>query len=199
VQLAKTALGKPVLTDGESERPSISFTCSGSLIWAATCACDAEIGVDAEGPTEFTGDSPLHRISTIDEYAAVGFAARGDKSEAAALLWSVKESYVKALGCGFHLFDPLQVRIESVHGEGRALCFMLSLSEKGQERLFAHCSRGSDCVESESSTETFRCLPVMDHRIGIECPGQMAYAKSQRVGATWLSITTVDKKPFVLR
>ena len=29
--------------------------------------------------------------------------------KAAALLWSIKEAAVKALGCGFHLVDPRQI------------------------------------------------------------------------------------------
>ena len=28
-----------------------------------------------------------------------------------ALLWSVKEATVKALGCGFHLLDPLDIEV----------------------------------------------------------------------------------------
>ena len=33
----------------------------------------------------------------------------GDLKKASALLWSVKEAAVKALGCAFHLVDPLQI------------------------------------------------------------------------------------------
>jgi hypothetical protein len=31
--------------------------------------------------------------------------------QASALLWSVKEAAVKALGCGFHLVDPRQLTV----------------------------------------------------------------------------------------
>jgi hypothetical protein len=35
----------------------------------------------------------------------------GDLEKASALLWSVKEAVVKALGCAFHLVDPLQIHV----------------------------------------------------------------------------------------
>jgi phosphopantetheinyl transferase len=197
VRLAKTALGKPFLANGESDGPSVSFSRSGSLIWGAMSACHAEIGVDAACAVEFAGDYPLYRVGSRDEYAVVGPLTGGDRSEAVALIWSVKESYVKALGCGFHLFDPLQVRLGNMSREGQALSFIVSLSEKGRERVSAYSSRGSNCPRIESSTGASLGLPLEDP-IGIECAEQMAYAESKRVGRTWLSITTVDKAPFVV-
>jgi phosphopantetheinyl transferase len=197
-RLAKTALGKPVLTNRDLDGPSISFSRSGGVIWAAACCSHAEIGVDAAGADEFTGDYPLHRIGNLDEFAVLRSLTGGDRSEAAALIWSIKESYVKALGCGFHLFDPLQVRIENVSREGQTLSFIVSLSEKGQEKVSAYPSKGSDCVKSESFARLSVGVRLRD-RMGIECAGQMAYAESQRVGLTWLSITTVDKAHLLVR
>lgn len=192
VRVDKTALGKPLLANGESDGPSISFSRSGSVIWAAAC-CDAEIGVDAACAVEFTGDYPLHRIGSREEYAMLGSVTGGDRSEAAAVIWSVKESYVKALGCGFHLFDPLQIRIENVCGEGQSLFLIVSLSEKGQEKVSAHRSKGSSYPKSEPSFGGQLVGFQLGGRIGIECAEQMAYAESRRVGMTWLAITTVDK------
>jgi hypothetical protein len=37
--------------------------------------------------------------------------ASADRARGAALIWSVKEASVKATGAGFHLFDPLEVRV----------------------------------------------------------------------------------------
>jgi hypothetical protein len=43
--------------------------------------------------------------------------AGGDLEEASALLWSIKEAVVKALGCAFHLVDPRQITVyPSVRG-----------------------------------------------------------------------------------
>lgn len=44
--------------------------------------------------------------------------AENDLKKAAALLWSVKEAAANALGCGFHLVDPLQVIVYPSTGPG---------------------------------------------------------------------------------
>jgi phosphopantetheinyl transferase (holo-ACP synthase) len=48
--------------------------------------------------------------------------------KAAALLWSIKEAAVKAMGCAFHLVDPLQICVDPSPAEMD--CFTVSLSGK---------------------------------------------------------------------
>jgi phosphopantetheinyl transferase (holo-ACP synthase) len=55
--------------------------------------------------------------------------------EASALLWSIKEAVVKALGCAFHLVDPRQVTVNpSTSGDG-GYTFPVGLSGKALERF----------------------------------------------------------------
>ena len=54
---------------------------------------------------------------------------------AAALLWSIKEAVVKALGCGFHLVEPRDITVHpSVEGDGE-YTFPVCLSRNALERL----------------------------------------------------------------
>jgi len=60
-------------------------------------------------------------------------------AKASALLWSVKEAVVKALGCAFHLVDPLQITVYpsaegAADGDG-AYTFPVGLSGKALARF----------------------------------------------------------------
>jgi phosphopantetheinyl transferase (holo-ACP synthase) len=44
--------------------------------------------------------------------------AGGELGSASALLWSIKEAVVKALGCAFHLVDPRQINVYPSVAEG---------------------------------------------------------------------------------
>jgi phosphopantetheinyl transferase (holo-ACP synthase) len=59
----------------------------------------------------------------------------GDTEQASALLWSVKEASVKAIGCAFHMVEPRQVYVyPSVGGEG-VYAFPVRVSGKAFEHL----------------------------------------------------------------
>jgi len=65
--------------------------------------------------------------------------AGGDLGKASALLWSVKEAVVKALGCAFHLVDPWQINVcpsagRATGGDG-GHTFPVGLSGKALERF----------------------------------------------------------------
>jgi hypothetical protein len=65
--------------------------------------------------------------------------AGGDLEMAAALLWSVKEAVVKALGCAFHLVDPRQITVypsaAGAAGANGGYTFPVSLSGKALVRF----------------------------------------------------------------
>jgi phosphopantetheinyl transferase (holo-ACP synthase) len=62
--------------------------------------------------------------------------AGGDSEKAAALLWSVKEAAVKALGCAFHLVDPRQIHVYPSAAENDGWhTFTVCLSGKALERF----------------------------------------------------------------
>jgi hypothetical protein len=77
------------------------------------------MGIDVAEAIEFQGDYPFHRVFNAEELQHVLNLAGGDLATASALLWSVKEAVVKALGCAFHLVDPLQIHVDSsIGGDG---------------------------------------------------------------------------------
>ena len=110
VSLELTALGQPRLFLGGQPGPAVSFSQAAGRIYAALTSV-GQVGVDAALPSEFEESYPWARAFRPAELdwarPLVGGAA------AAALLWSLKEAAVKALGVGFHFLDPLAVEVES--------------------------------------------------------------------------------------
>jgi phosphopantetheinyl transferase (holo-ACP synthase) len=102
-------LGRPQLRRGEREGPAISFSEGGGKIWAALCGDTSNIGIDAAGTDEFPKEYPFLRVFHGHELQQALRLTSGDLKKASALLWSIKEAAVKALGCAFHLVDPRQI------------------------------------------------------------------------------------------
>ena len=111
VQVVRSLLGRPHLLLGEYRGPAISFSEGGGNVWAALCGDESDIGIDAAGADEFQREYPFHRVFHTQELQHAVRLAGGDLEMAAALLWSVKEAVVKALGCAFHLVDPRQITV----------------------------------------------------------------------------------------
>jgi len=109
IQVVHNPLGRPQLLLGECEGPAISFSESGGKIWAALCGDTSDIGIDAAGTDEFLKGYPFHRVFHEQEFQHTLRLTSGDLKKAAALLWSIKEAAVKALGCAFHLVDPRKI------------------------------------------------------------------------------------------
>lgn len=143
VQVVRGLLGRPHLLVGEYQGPAISFSEGGGKIWAALCGDESDIGIDVAAPHEFQGDYPFHRVFHPQELQYALRVTEGNLDEASALLWSIKEAAVKALGCGFHLVDPLQITVYTSTGdevgraiaEDRGLTFSVGLSGKALARV----------------------------------------------------------------
>ena len=119
IHVVRDPLGKPYLLLGERRGPAISFSEGGGRVWAALCGDESDIGIDAAATDEFQGDYPLHRVFHDQELQHALRLTGGDLEKASALLWSIKEAAVKALGCAFHLVAPRQVHVyPSVEGDG---------------------------------------------------------------------------------
>ncbi len=135
IQVVRDPLGKPHLLLGEYRGPAISFSEGGGAVWAALCGDESDIGIDVAETDEFQGDYPFHRVFNAQELQHVVRLAGGDVEKASALLWSIKEAVVKALGCGFHLVEPRDIYVHpSVEGDGE-YTFPVCLSRKALERL----------------------------------------------------------------
>jgi phosphopantetheinyl transferase (holo-ACP synthase) len=135
VQVVRGLLGRPQLLLGEDRGPAISFSEGGGKIWAALCGDESDIGIDVAGTDEFQSAYPFHRVFHAQELRHALRLAGGDLGTASALLWSIKEAAVKALGCAFHLVDPRQISVyPSRGGEGRYV-FPVGLSRKAMVRF----------------------------------------------------------------
>jgi len=115
LQVVCGPLGRPQLLLGRYLGPAISFSKGGGHLWAALCGDESDIGIDVAGPDEFKRefqrDYPFHRVFHPQELQHTLRLVGGDLEKASALLWSIKEAVVKALGCGFHLVDPRQITV----------------------------------------------------------------------------------------
>lgn len=159
LQVVRGLLGRPHLLLGKSQGPAISFSEGGGQLWAALCGDGSDIGIDVAGPDEFKRefqiDYPFDRVFHSQELQHALRLADGDLEKASALLWSVKEAVVKALGCAFHLVDPKQITVyPSKEGATRGTAaddvgytFPVGLSGKALLR-FPIAARGSLWVRS---------------------------------------------------
>lgn len=129
IRLTHGPLGRPHLLLGNVRGPAISFSLGGGKAWAALCR-DGFIGIDAAAGDEFQGDYPLHRVFLDQELHHAVRLAGGDVAKASALLWSIKEAVVKALGCGFHFVAPRDVYVSPAVEGDRGTLFPVHLSAK---------------------------------------------------------------------
>jgi hypothetical protein len=145
LQVVYGPLGNPCLRIGESRGPALSFSEGGGRVWAALSGGESAIGIDVAGSDEFPEDYPVGRVFNPEELQHAQRLTGGDTAAACALLWSVKEAFVKALGCAFHFVDPLQVRVspseEEAPGPDRGYAFPVGLSAKSLTRFPPSASR----------------------------------------------------------
>ena len=139
IQVLRGPLGRPHLQLGEDRGPAISFSEGGGKVWAALCGDDSDIGIDVTSTDEFPEEYPFLRVFHSEELQHALKLAGGDLGNASALLWSVKEAVVKALGCAFHLVDPLQITAypstEGAAGQDSWYTFPVGLSGKALMRF----------------------------------------------------------------
>jgi phosphopantetheinyl transferase (holo-ACP synthase) len=157
------ALGKPYLLLGEYRGPAISFSEGGGKVWAALCGEGFDIGIDVAGTDEFQREYPFHRVFQPPELQYALRLAGGSLGKASALLWSIKEAVVKALGCGFHLVDPRQITVYPSVGEDGGYTFPVGLSGKARARFPIAAGR-SLWVRSLPQREMWLSLALLNRR-----------------------------------
>ena len=135
IQVECGLLGKPHLLLGKERGPAISFSTCGGKVWAALCGDESDMGIDVAGSDEFKSAYPYQRVFQPQEFQHALRLTSGNLEEASALLWSIKEAVVKALGCGFHLVDPRQITVHPPVAGGSGYTFPVGLSGKALERI----------------------------------------------------------------
>jgi len=136
IQIVHDSLGRPQLLLGECEGPAISFSEGGGKLWAALCEDALDVGIDAAGTEEFSKEYPLHRVFHAQELDYSLRLAGGDWKKASALLWSIKEAAVKAMGCAFHRVDPRHICVDPAAAEtDGGFLFTVRLSGKALMRF----------------------------------------------------------------
>jgi len=133
-RVVRGQLGRPQLLLGGNRGPAISFSEGGGKVWAALSGDESDIGIDVAGSDEFQSGYPLLRVFHREELQHALLVTGGESAAAAALLWSVKEAVVKALGCAFHLVDPRQITVHPPVGGG-GHTFPVCLKEKALQRF----------------------------------------------------------------
>jgi hypothetical protein len=108
LQLGRGPLGQPVLCHGDEQHLSVSFSLVGGRIWGALAGA-GRVGIDAALSVEFPSNYPLSRVFSQEEFDRAFTLCRGDAALTAALLWSLKEAAVKALGVGFNHLSPREI------------------------------------------------------------------------------------------
>lgn len=168
IQLVQGLLGRPHLLLGEYPGPAVSFSESGGKVWAALCGDGADIGIDVAEADEFQGDYPLHRVFLPAELDHASTLTGDDVAAAAALLWSIKEAAVKALGCAFHLLEPRQITVHPVarRAAGRDGGYFFAVGMAGKDR---------------------EVLPLTS--------GQILWVRSFSQRRMWLSIARWQRRP----
>jgi len=168
IRVVRGLLGRPQLLLGECRGPAISFSEGGGKVWAALAGDESAIGIDVAGSDEFLGDYPFHRVFHPQELEHAVRLTGGNQAEAAALLWSVKEAVVKALGCAFHLVEPRHITIYPAAGEGDGYSFSVGLTGKAQER-FPLAERRSLWVHSLPQGTMWLSIALLDRSLtGLE-------------------------------
>ncbi len=163
IQVVRGLLGRPHLLLGESHGPAISFSEGGGKVWAALCGDESDIGIDAVGTDEFHRGYPYQRVFHPQELQHAQGLAGGDLEMASALLWSIKEAIVKALGCAFHLVDPRQITVNPSAGGNGVYTFPVGLSGKALAR-FPLAARGSLWVHSLPQSKMWLSIALLNRR-----------------------------------
>jgi len=163
IQVVRGPLGRPRLLLGEYRGPAVSFSEYGGKVWAALSGDEPDIGIDAAGTDEFPSEYPFHRVFHPQELDHALRLAGGDREQASALLWSIKEAVVKALGCAFHLVDPRQITVHPSAGGNGEYTFPVCLSGKALVR-FPLAARGSLWVRSLPQGKMWLSIALLHRR-----------------------------------
>jgi hypothetical protein len=113
LSVLRTPLGQPLLFGDGMAGPAISLSRVSGRLWGAVYGRQG-VGIDVALRDEFIGTYPFHRAFGPNELTLATGCIGTDLPLAAAGIWAVKEAAVKAVGTGFHGFDPREVEVVSL-------------------------------------------------------------------------------------
>ena len=128
IEIRAASSGAPeVYFQSKPAEAAISLSHRSGIAACAVASSTAVLGCDLE-ITEPRSDAFLSDYFTTEEQSLVAGAAAGDRSQLLALLWSAKESALKALRTGLRLdtrsvivgtFEILRREVQEARGRGR--------------------------------------------------------------------------------
>jgi hypothetical protein len=127
-------LGRPLLSADGRWGPGVSYSHLGRETWAAAACGSASVGIDAADRREFSGPYPFRRVFHPGEFNCFTEALQS-RQKAAAALWSAKEAVVKALGCAYHFFGPLDLRLRAAGNLAPGSWIAVDLSDRAKRRI----------------------------------------------------------------
>ena len=133
--LAVTDLGRPMIHWENGAVQSISFSHGGKRLWGGICRRPG-LGCDTAMRSDFSDGFPVERVFHPEETESWRNHPSPPQLETA-LLWSIKEASVKALGTGFHRFDFLDVRIISLEAAASGISSSARIGNAFQARVFS--------------------------------------------------------------
>ena len=92
-EIIRNSFGKPSLRNHRDIHFSISH-CSGAVV---VCLSDYRVGIDIERVRRF---DPLVANRILNEEEILNLSLQADQDLYFTRIWTLKESYVKAIGCG---------------------------------------------------------------------------------------------------
>lgn len=181
--LKKDCLGRPFLSWPDASAPAISFSHANGRMWACL-GWAAGIGIDVAYPEEFDDPYPFARIFRREELDQVRGLCGGGVRDGAALLWAVKEADVKALGCGFNLFDPLEVEVRVLSRLAHGFLFKVNLSTPRPAGLSLFKVHPEPRVLASSLRPGLRAV----ERVNV---GRALSAWAAREGQAWMAVALI--------
>ncbi len=139
--------GKPYLT--EHEGIHVNWSHSGD--WVICAISDREVGIDLQDNRREPGEALIRRMLQPEELSYYEKVPDEQKRRIFYEYWTVKESFLKAVGTGFHMpLDNFYVRMEDENpqivqraGEKSYICRLLDFADDGYT--------ASLCVEKETA------------------------------------------------
>jgi phosphopantetheinyl transferase len=153
IRIRSDALGKPELYINGRKGPSVSFAHISGTTWGALCLTEAIVGIDAASSDEFPINYPFRRAFHYEELSNARKLTYGNLSYAAALVWTAKEAVIKCIGTGFHMIDPLDLRIIAEPTTSGSYDFVACFDNKILRRL------------PELLENTIKILPMTSKRL----------------------------------